>query len=120
MKHGPLVFLAALIALAGSWCGFVLAPQVQLGREAQAGVLGSSDVYPVARPGLAKQGLEVYRANGCAYCHSQQVRQDGTRCEIVLNGPGTNAVATAAALAKINPEFVNIDPKELLHGLPKT
>ena len=28
-------------------------------------------------PGLAREGLLVYRANGCAYCHSQQMRQSG-------------------------------------------
>jgi cytochrome c oxidase cbb3-type subunit 2 len=29
------------------------------------------------RPGLARQGEQVYRANGCYYCHSQQVRPKG-------------------------------------------
>ena len=28
MNHGPLIFLAAFFALAGSWSGFVLAPQI--------------------------------------------------------------------------------------------
>ena len=32
MNNGPLVFLAAFFALASSWCGFVLAPQLQIGR----------------------------------------------------------------------------------------
>ena len=35
MKFGPLVFLAAFLALSASWCGFVLTPQVQLGRAVQ-------------------------------------------------------------------------------------
>jgi cytochrome c oxidase cbb3-type subunit 2 len=30
--------------------------------------------YPNNAPGLARQGAEVYRASGCAYCHTQQVR----------------------------------------------
>jgi cytochrome c oxidase cbb3-type subunit 2 len=30
--------------------------------------------YPNSPPGLAAQGAEVYRAYGCAYCHTQQVR----------------------------------------------
>ena len=29
------------------------------------------------RPGMARQGEQVYRANGCFYCHSQQVRPEG-------------------------------------------
>ena len=35
--------------------GFVLAPQVQLSRSVQTNALGSSDLYPLGRPGLAKQ-----------------------------------------------------------------
>ena len=35
MNNGPLVFLAAFFALASSWCGFVLAPQLQIGRLQQ-------------------------------------------------------------------------------------
>ena len=97
MKSGALVFLVAFMALAASWGGFVLAPQVQLSRSVQTNALGSTDLYPLGRPGQAKQGLEVYRANGCVYCHSQQVVQEGTLCEIVL----TEAAA---------------DPGELLGG----
>ena len=33
MKNGFSVFLAAFIALGASWCGFVLAPVLQLGTE---------------------------------------------------------------------------------------
>ena len=35
MNYGPLLFLAAFFALAGSWSGFVLAPQFQIGRLQQ-------------------------------------------------------------------------------------
>jgi cytochrome c oxidase cbb3-type subunit 2 len=52
----------------------VLVPQAELGRQVEGKAVGSEDTYPVMRPGLAKQGAEVYRANGCVYCHSQQVR----------------------------------------------
>ena len=64
MNYGPLVFLAAFFALASSWCGFVLTPQLQVGRLQQTNMLGTVTVtYTVARPGLARQGMEVYRAN---------------------------------------------------------
>ncbi len=99
MNHGPLLFLAAFFALAGSWCGLVLTPQLQIGRLLQTNTLGSVTVtYPIARPGLAQQGLQVYRANGCAYCHSQQVGQTGTIVEVALTDAGTNTAATLAAL----------------------
>jgi len=99
MNYGPLVFLAAFFALATSWCGFVLTPQLQIGRLPQAHTVGgAASTYPVARPGLAQQGMEVYRANGCAACHSQQVGQTGTVLEIALTEAGTNQPATIAAL----------------------
>ena len=126
MKSGALVFLIAFMALAASWGGFVLAPQVQLSRSVQTNALGSSDLYPLGRPGLAKQGLEVYRANGCVYCHSQQVVQERTICEIMLIEAGTNVAAATAAVAKLNSALATPLPggagggsKDLLAGLPK-
>jgi cbb3-type cytochrome oxidase cytochrome c subunit len=120
VKSGALVFLAAFLALAASWGGFVLAPQIQLGLKVQTPALGTGDLYPQARPGLAKQGLEVYRANGCVYCHSQQVRQEGTTCEIVLTDAGTNATATVEAIARFEPDVTKTNAVVLLSRLPKT
>jgi cbb3-type cytochrome oxidase cytochrome c subunit len=102
MNYGPLLFLAAFFALASSWSGFVLVPQLQLGRMQQTNTVGSPALpYPVSRPGLAGQGLQVYRANGCAYCHSQQVGQTDAFLEIALTDAGTNQAATVAALLKL-------------------
>jgi cytochrome c oxidase cbb3-type subunit 2 len=100
MKNGFSVFLAAFIALGFSWCGFVLGPAKQLGTAKQATVLNSGDTYPLQRSGDATLGLQVYRANGCAACHTEQVRQDGVVCEVVLTSAGkkpaivTNLVST--------------------------
>jgi cbb3-type cytochrome oxidase cytochrome c subunit len=102
MNYGPLLFLAAFFALAGSWSGFVLTPHLQLGRLQPTNTVSSAAAtYPVARPGLAAQGREVYRANGCAYCHSQMVGQTGTLLEVVVTDAGTNQAATVAALFKL-------------------
>ena len=117
MKSSALVFLAAFIALSASWGGFVLAPQLQLGRAAQVKTVPAQDNYPVARPGLAAQGAEVYRSLGCVYCHSQSVGQEGVMCEIVLTDAGTNAAATLAALGKLNAALAQADS---LTALPKT
>jgi cytochrome c oxidase cbb3-type subunit 2 len=95
MKNGFGVFLAAFIALGLSWCGFVLGPAKQLGAEKQAAVLNSSDTYPLQPTGNATLGLQVYRANGCAACHTEQVRQEGVACEVVLMKYGKNPVATS-------------------------
>jgi cytochrome c oxidase cbb3-type subunit 2 len=88
MKNGFGVFFAAFIALGLSWCGFVLAPVMQLGTAKQAAVLNSSDTYPLQRTGNATLGLQVYRANGCAACHTEQVRQNGVACDVFLMNAG--------------------------------
>jgi hypothetical protein len=103
MKNGALIFLAAFLALGGSWCGFVLAPQLQLGGIKQTTILNSSDVYPVGRPGEASLGLQAYRANGCAACHTKQVRQDGVACDVILTDAGKNRTAVQAAAQAVNP-----------------
>jgi cbb3-type cytochrome oxidase cytochrome c subunit len=103
MKYGPLVFLAAFIAISASWGAFVLTPQVQLGRAVQeTNAVAKADLYPAGRPGLARQGLEVYRADGCFYCHSQQVEQNGTLVDVVLTDAGKTSTDLAAALNNAN------------------
>jgi len=121
MRHGPLVFLAAFFALAVSWFGFVLTPQVQIGRPVQETntVPGMKSLYPVGRPGLARQGAEVYRANGCAYCHSQQVQQNNTLVNVVLTDAGTNTMALASLMNELLPGR-NYNGPSVGAGLPKT
>ncbi|HTL15669.1 MAG TPA: cbb3-type cytochrome c oxidase subunit II [Patescibacteria group bacterium] len=117
MNYGPLIFLAAFFALAGSWFGFVLTPQMQVGQLQQTNTVPDNVLYPVARPGLAKEGLDVYRANGCAACHSQQVRQTGTEAEVLLTDVGTNAEAVVKVVAGVRPD-ITVD--KLTNSLPLT
>ena len=58
-----------------SWLGFILVPQLQIGRLQQ--VEADGELYPSMRVGTARQGEQVYRANGCFYCHTEQVRPKG-------------------------------------------
>jgi cytochrome c oxidase cbb3-type subunit 2 len=102
MKNGFVIFLAAFAVLLSSWGVFVLAPQLQLGGAKQVAVLNSTDVYPTSRPGLANQGLQVYRANGCAACHTEQVQQDGVACEVVLSSAGKNPSAVSNLVSTLN------------------
>ena len=90
MKNGFVIFLAVFAVLLTSWGVFVLAPQLQLGSAQQVAVLNSTEVYPTGRPGQAAQGLNIYRANGCAACHTEQVQQTGVACEVVLSAAGKN------------------------------
>ena len=104
MKNGTAIFLAVFVALGASWGGFVLAPEWQLGGAKQSTVLNSSELYPLGRPGEAYQGLQVYRANGCAACHTEQIRQSGVACEVVLTSAGKNpsAVSNLISTLKLN------------------
>ena len=123
MNYGSLFFLAGFLALASSWCGLVLVPQLQVGRQ---GIVTTADgaLYPPRRPGLAEQGSQVYRANGCVACHSQQVRQSGTVFDVVLDEAGTNQSAVIAALGVIGSELdaaaIGALPKDALRDLDKS
>ena len=119
MKHGPLVFLGVFLAMAGSWGALVLAPQLQLGRELPR--LQPSEetgsIYPVAQAGMAHQGLEVYRANGCAACHTRIVR--GSAGEIPRWGPritvGADYLYDSTVLPgtqRIGPDLSNIGARQ--------
>jgi len=77
MNPGPLLFLAAFFTMATSWLGFVLVPQLQIGRQQQVELSDTGQLYPSMRPGMARQGEQIYRANGCFYCHTRQVRPKG-------------------------------------------
>ena len=80
MNSGPLLFLGLFATMACSWTGFFLAPQLQLGGLSQTNTVVVGDAlsltYPLAQPGEAHAGAEIYRANGCAACHTQMVRPD--------------------------------------------
>jgi cytochrome c oxidase cbb3-type subunit 2 len=114
MNNGPLLFLGILGALACSFWGLILAPQVQIGQEQPVALEGSGALYPTPRPGLAQQGAEVYRAQGCVECHSQQVRQTGVSFELWLADPGTNQTALAATIAGLK----IADPVKLIEQVP--
>ena len=110
MKNGFNVFLAAFIALGLSWCGFVFAPVKQLGTAKQSAVLNSTDVYPLQRTGDATLGLQVYRANGCAACHTEQIRQEGVGCDLIVTDSGKNQKALYRAVFEIQ----HTDPDEII------
>jgi cytochrome c oxidase cbb3-type subunit 2 len=67
---------------------------------------------------VAQQGLQVYRANGCVQCHSQQVGQTGTVFDVQLADAGTNRVAISDALRKVKPGVSAPEAEQLLGRLP--
>ena len=94
MNHGPLIFLGVFLAMALSWHGMVVVPQVQLGRLQQTNVPPAGAQYPTLRSGVAQQGREVYRANGCYYCHTQQARGRAFGADIERGWGQRHSVAT--------------------------
>jgi cbb3-type cytochrome oxidase cytochrome c subunit len=120
MNYGPLLFLAAFFAMATSWFSYVLLPQVQIGGLQPTNSVPSGITYPLSRPGLAREGLDVYRANGCAYCHSQQIGQTATLCDVELTDAGTNPPVLVAAMLKAQPRWSEAEAKEKITRLPAT
>jgi len=77
MNQGPLLFFGVLATLSASWYGLVIAPRLQLGELAPLATtndIGVVTYLPTEREGLARQGADIYRSQGCGECHTQQVR----------------------------------------------
>lgn len=119
MNRGPVIFFSAFVAFAISFAAFVLAPQIQIGRQPLTIAVGSGDVYPNARPGQAAQGAQIYRAEGCAACHSQQVRQSGIHFDLFLTGPGTNYDSVIKVMSDIVFAKHLLGLEVITNGLPK-
>ncbi len=93
MKTGFTIFLAAFVALGVSWFGLVYGPLKQLGGAKETTGLQSSEKWPMQPTGEATLGLQVYRANGCAACHTVQIRQTGAVNTLSITDLGVHKVA---------------------------
>ena len=109
MKTGIGVFLAVILTLGGSWFGFVVAPTMQLGAAKQTAVLVTGEIWPQQRTGEATLGLQVYRANGCVACHTEQIRQEGVTFDVVLTGVKKNPEAVSNLVSTLNLTGLNKD-----------
>ena len=82
-------FLAALVAIfLFTWTALVVFPWLELGHLPPIQEDGSTDISPWNASGEAHQGEQVFAANGCVYCHSQQVRPATSGADII-RGWGT-------------------------------
>ena len=82
MKKSKSALLGLLALFLTSWVGIVLASYVQVGRLLPDVDDITHDQTPAAFSGWAEQGRAVYAANGCVYCHSQQVRSRADSADI--------------------------------------
>ncbi|MEJ5237387.1 MAG: cbb3-type cytochrome c oxidase subunit II [Limisphaera sp.] len=118
MNRGAWVFVVSLLGLTGSWCGLVWYPQVQLGQQKETTTVPDKLLYPVARPGLAAQGREVYRSEGCYTCHSQQVRQKAVSVGLAVTEAGTNLTELVEAILTVAPQWSRVRVAEAVTHLP--
>ena len=76
MKGLAPLFLGIFGTFAFSWIGLTVIPTWQIGHLNPESDEEGTDIYPRPESGMFVRGAHVYAANGCVYCHSQQVRAD--------------------------------------------
>ena len=82
MKGLVPLFLGVFGTFAFSWLGLTVIPNIQIGALSPQSDEEGTDIYPMPRSGMAERGQRVYAANGCVYCHSQQLRPDYASADI--------------------------------------
>ena len=76
MKGLAPLFLGIFGTFAFSWVGLTVIPNWQIGHLNPQSDEEGTDTYPMPQSGMFARGARVYAANGCNYCHSQQVRAE--------------------------------------------
>src|SRR5437867_5237072 len=76
MKGLAPLFLGIFGTFVFSWVGLTVIPNWQIGHLNPQSDEEGTDIYPQPQSGMVERGARVYAANGCIYCHSQQVRAD--------------------------------------------
>jgi cbb3-type cytochrome oxidase cytochrome c subunit len=82
MKGLAPLFLGIFGTFAFSWVGLTVIPNWQIGHLNPQSDEEGTDIYPQPQSGMFQRGAHVYAANGCAYCHSQQVRPEYAAADI--------------------------------------
>jgi cbb3-type cytochrome oxidase cytochrome c subunit len=82
MKGLAPLFLGIFGTFAFSWVGLTVLPNWQIGSLNPQSDEEATDIYPQPQSGMFERGARVYAANGCIYCHSQQVRAEYAGADI--------------------------------------
>src|SRR5947209_836073 len=82
MKGVNALFLGIFGTFAFSWTGLTLIPNFKIGHLDPQSDEEQTDIYPMPKSGMAERGRKIYAANGCVYCHSEQVRADYAASDI--------------------------------------
>lgn len=97
MNKAPWIFMGILFTMSLSWWGMVYGPATQLGGETPDKGDGTA-LKP--RVGLARQGEQVYRENGCYYCHTRTATGGKFGYELQLTQLGDDRALTVEAIGK--------------------
>jgi cbb3-type cytochrome oxidase cytochrome c subunit len=82
MKGLAPLFLGIFGTFAFSWVGLTVIPNWQIGHLNPQSDEEGTEHYPQPQSGMFERGARVYAANGCIYCHSQQVRAEYAGADI--------------------------------------
>ncbi len=129
MNNAFLIVLGVFCSFGVSWYAVVKQAYVQLADQQEVKIVGSEQRYPAPKSGLAKQGAEVYRQEGCYYCHSQRVRATGYAFNLYIEKlpeaiPATPESETLTnevvkAILKINPKISPSDALKAIRRAPQ-
>src|SRR3981081_3334392 len=76
MKGLVPLFLGIFGTFAFSWVGLTVIPNLQIGHLDPQSDEEGTDIYPMPQSGMVERGRHIYAANGCVYCHSEQLRAE--------------------------------------------
>jgi len=82
MKGLTALFLGIFGTFAFSWVGLTVIPNWQIGHLNPQSDEEGTDIYPMPQSGMVTRGARVYAANGCNYCHSEQVHAEYAGADI--------------------------------------
>ena len=120
MNNGLRVLAGLGLMLLTSWFALVIAPHLQFGDQEPVTIEETGLSHPPVRPGDAIQGAEVYRAHGCQYCHTRQVRSE-TMGSDIARGWGTRRTAARDYIRdqpvmlgsmRIGPDLANVGARK--------
>jgi cytochrome c oxidase cbb3-type subunit II len=76
------LFFGAFLLFGLSWLGLAAYPYITFAGLQRSKDEATGAISPLGNPGTADQGVHVYAANGCFYCHSQYVRDKNEGSDI--------------------------------------
>ena len=122
------IFIGFMLTFFSSWVGLVILPVWGLGNFQQVPDPETGEMIPPVLNSLEKEGRAVYIANGCIYCHSQQVHPARVRTDIARGWGERRTVArdymnheiVQMGTMRTGPDLSNIgvrNPSETWHYL---